>query len=175
MHDGSDGSTNSDNRQHYIIVLSTGPSSQLIFLIWTGLPWALYTIFTRQQLLLIAVYKTSPMFYKHQQSTPSVLINSFVPELESQFNHRKCTFKRNKDVRAGFDMLCEIGRLVYNNNDRQCLDISIHSLSLSTPQNISNAIKRNVCNISISGGHYASASQYCQAHLDTPLTLGARK
>ena len=127
--DGSDGSTNSDNRQHYIIVLSTGPSSQLIFLIWTGLPQALYTIFTRQQLLLIAWYKTSPMFYKHQQSTPSVLINSFVPELESQFNHRKCTFKRNKDVRAGFDMLCEIGRLVYNN--RQYLDISIHSLSLS--------------------------------------------
>ena len=57
------------------------------------------------------------MFYKHQQSTfntqstPWVLINnSFVSELESQFNHRKVTFKRNKDVRVGFDMLCEIGR-----------------------------------------------------------------
>ena len=62
-------------------------------------------------------------------------------------------------------------------NNPQYLDISIHTLllSLSTPQNISNAIKRNVCNISISGGHYASASEYCQAHLDTPLTLGARK
>ena len=34
----------------------------------------------------------------------------FVSELESQFNHRKVTFKRNKDVRTGFDMLCEIGR-----------------------------------------------------------------
>jgi len=31
-------------------------------------------------------------------------------EVESQFNHRKVTFKRNKDVRTGFDMLCEIGR-----------------------------------------------------------------
>ena len=107
--------TNSYNRQHYIILLSTGPSSELIFLIWTWLPWALYTIFTRQQLLLIAVYKTSPLFYKHQQSTPFVLINSFVSELESQFNHRKCTFKRNKDVRAGFDMLCEIGRYIIDN------------------------------------------------------------
>ena len=34
----------------------------------------------------------------------------FVSEVESQFNHRKVTFKRNKDVRTGFDMLCEIGR-----------------------------------------------------------------
>ena len=34
----------------------------------------------------------------------------FFSELESQFNHRKVTFKRNKDVRSGFDMLCEIGR-----------------------------------------------------------------
>ena len=33
-----------------------------------------------------------------------------ISELESQFNHRKVTFKRNKDVRSGFDMLCEIGR-----------------------------------------------------------------
>ena len=131
MHDDI---TNSYNRQHYIILVSTGPSSQLIFLIWTWLPGALYTIFTRQQLILIAVYKTSPMFYKHQQSTPFVLINSFVSELESQFNHRKCTFKRNKDVRAGFDMLCEIGR--YNNNIIDNIQISPSrlSLSLSTPQ-----------------------------------------
>ena len=118
--------TNSYNRQHYIILLSTGPSSELIFLIWTWLPWALYTIFTRQQLLLIAVYKTSPLFYKHQQSTPFVLINSFVLELESQFNHRKCTFKRNKDVRAGFDMLCEIGRYIIDN-----IQTSPSTLSLS--------------------------------------------
>ena len=160
--------TNSYNRQHYIILLSTGPSSELIFLIWTWLPWALYTIFTRQQLLLIAVYKTSPLFYKHQQSTPFVLINSFVLELESQFNHRKCTFKRNKDVRAGFDMLCEIGRYIIDNIQTS----PSLPLSLSTPQNISNAI--NACNLSIRGGHYASASQHCQAHLDSPLTLGAR-
>ena len=31
-------------------------------------------------------------------------------EVESQFAHRKVTFKRGKDVRNGFEMLHEIGR-----------------------------------------------------------------
>lgn len=33
-----------------------------------------------------------------------------IGEVESQFGHRKVTFKRSKDVRAGFEMLHEIGR-----------------------------------------------------------------
>lgn len=93
------------------------------------------TIFTRLQLLLIALYKTSTMFYKHQHSTPQVLINnSFVSELESQFSHRKVTFKRNKDVRAGFDMLCEIGRywrhLTIFGQDRPVYSLATQNISI---------------------------------------------
>ena len=150
MHDDI---TNSHNGQHYILhhTIINRPlwladiSNLELAAVGTN------TIFTRQQLLLIALYKTSPMFYKHQQSTfnthstPWVLINnSFVSELESQFNHRKVTFKRNKDVRVGFDMLCEIGRQ----------DVGQSITPSLTTQNISNAIKRNVCNTSVSGGHY---------------------
>ena len=37
-------------------------------------------------------------------------LTNVLAEVESQFAHRKVTFKRSKDVRNGFEMLHEIGR-----------------------------------------------------------------
>ena len=38
------------------------------------------------------------------------LADQILPEVESQFNHRKVNFKRSKDVRAVYQMIDEIGR-----------------------------------------------------------------